>query len=272
VSGRSTRPNVAATAHQSPVAGVQSKISLTLLPDGRFALPREGIKVPTTHILKVPERRYGREARLEESSALLAAAVGLPVSIPTAMSLDGIDALLIERFDRHTANSVVTRLHQEDFAQVLGLPSELKYRRKGKPGRQFDVEAAIWILEQTADPEKARIDFLLATLFNLCIGNADNHAKNHALLYTAGSRHSFAPLHDLTPIRLDDRYTHELSYKLGEAAYFDELTGEDIATFVGQCGVEDIQRTLFRCIGRMKFGCWGTDASVWSPRCMRAPI
>lgn len=224
----------------SPVAGVQSKIALTRLPDGRFALPRKGVKVPTTHILKVPERRYGREARLEESSALLAAAVGLPVSIPTAMSIDGIDALLIERFDRHTEGGVVKRLHQEDFAQALGLPSELKYQRKGKPGRRFDVDAAVWILEQTVDPEQARVDFLLATLFNLCIGNTDNHAKNHALLYADGERPSFAPLYDLLPIRLDDRYTHELAYNLGEATYFDDLTGEDIATFVAQCGVEDI--------------------------------
>lgn len=85
------------------------------------------------------------------------------------------------------------------------------------------------------------IDFLLATLFNLCIGNTDNHAKNHALLYSGGARPSFAPLYDLLPIRLDERYTHELAFKLGEASSFDALTGEDIATFVGQCGVEDIE-------------------------------
>ena len=37
----------------SPVAGVQSKIALTVMPDGRFALPKTGLRVPTTHILKV---------------------------------------------------------------------------------------------------------------------------------------------------------------------------------------------------------------------------
>lgn len=234
-----TRRLPAEVRDPSPVAGVQSKIALTLLPDGRFALPREGVKVPTTHILKVPERRHGREARLEEASALLAAAVGLTVSVPTAMTIDGIDALLIERFDRRIENGVVYRIHQEDFAQALGLPSELKYQRNGKEGRRFDVDGAIWLLENSADPEKGRIDFMLATLFNLCIGNTDNHAKNHALLYSGGGTPYFAPLYDLLPIRLDDRYTHQMAFDLGAATHFDAMTAQDLAFFASQCGVED---------------------------------
>ena len=224
----------------SPVAGVQSKIALTLLPDGTFALPRAGVRVPTTHILKVPERRHGREARLEEASALLADALDLNVSVPVAMKFDGVDALLIERFDRHVENGIVSRIHQEDFAQALGLPSELKYQRNGKPGRWFDTDAAIWVLNQTADPDAARLEFLLATLFNLCVGNTDNHAKNHALLYAKGGTPYFAPLYDLLPIRIDDRYNHQLAYTVGAAEFFDDMTSEDLTSFIAQCGVEDV--------------------------------
>lgn len=224
----------------SPVAGVQSKIALTVLPDGQFALPKQGLHVPTTHILKVPPRREGRDALLEESAALLAAAVGLDVSVPRAVKVGEYDALLIERFDRRIQHGVVSRIHQEDFAQSLGFSSELKYERRGIEARRFDVDAAISVLDLTSDPEAARLAFLQATLFNLCIGNTDNHAKNHALLYDSGAIPRLAPLYDLMPIRIDNRYTHELAFSLGGAKFFDEMTAENLNDFLGVCGVDNI--------------------------------
>jgi serine/threonine-protein kinase HipA len=224
----------------SPVAGVQSKIAITLLPGDRFALPKPGVRVPTTHILKVPDHRHGREAKLEEAAALLAAACGLDVSIPRAIKVGDYDALLIERFDRRVEAGVVTRVHQEDFAQALGFPSELKYERRGKPGRRFDVGAVLSVLDRTADPVGARLAFLQTTLLNLCIGNTDNHAKNHALLYDAGPTPRLAPLYDLLPIRLDRRYNHALSFNIGAADHFDKTTPDDFHAFLRTFGVEDV--------------------------------
>jgi serine/threonine-protein kinase HipA len=224
----------------SPVAGVQSKIALTVLPDRRFALPALGLRVPTTHILKVPERRHGRDARLEEAAALLADAAGLDVSVPQAIKVGDYEALLIERFDRRVENGIVTRIHQEDFAQALGFSSELKYERRGKPGRRFDTAAALSVLDRTVDPEAARFSFVMATLFNLCIGNTDNHAKNHALLYDTGGSPRFAPLYDMLPIRLDSRYNHLLAFNIGGASAFDDMTAADLEAFLHACGVEDV--------------------------------
>jgi serine/threonine-protein kinase HipA len=99
----------------SPVAGVQRKIALTLLPDGRFALPLEGRKVPTTHILKVPRRAEAAEAKQEDAACKLAAACGIAVSQSDHIVLDDVDALLIERFDRIVQDGIVYRVHQEDF-------------------------------------------------------------------------------------------------------------------------------------------------------------
>ena len=224
----------------SPVAGVQSKIALTLLEDGRFALPKPGLRVPTTHILKVPERRHGREARLEETAALLAAGAGLEVSVPQAIKVGEYDALLIERFDRRVEDGSVTRIHQEDFAQALGFSSELKYQRRGRPGSWFDVAAALTVLDQTADPQDARLRFILTTLFNMCIGNTDNHAKNHALLYDRGRVPRFAPLYDMLPIRLDNRYNHQMAFNIGSAEAFDDMEPADLVKFLTICGVEDV--------------------------------
>ena len=223
----------------SPVAGVQSKIALTKLSDGRFALPRSGSRVPTTHILKVPARRDARDVKLEEAAAVLAAAAGLEVSIPTAVSIDGVDALLIERFDRFVDNGRVFRIHQEDFAQALSLPSDLKYERNGRPGRRFDAEAAAEVLDSTRDPSAARRAFLTATLFNLCIGNTDNHAKNHGLLYDRSGPPRLAPLYDLLPIRLSSGFTHELAFRIGSATHFDDMTGDDLRAFFRVMGVAD---------------------------------
>jgi serine/threonine-protein kinase HipA len=49
------------TSDPSPLAGVQSKIALTVLPDGRFAEPNAGTGAPTTHILKVPDQHHLRD-------------------------------------------------------------------------------------------------------------------------------------------------------------------------------------------------------------------
>lgn len=223
----------------SPVAGVQSKVAITVLPDGSFALPRPGSRVPTTHILKVPSKRDARDTRNEEAAAILAAAAGLDVSVPTAIKIGDVDALLIERFDRQVHNGVVRRIHQEDFAQALGLPSELKYQRRGQPGRWFDVVAAVSVLDQTRDPQAARLAFLKATLFNLCIGNTDNHAKNHGLLYDAPGAPRFAPLYDLLPIRLSKKFTHELAFRIGAATYFDDMTDADLVDFFFEMGVDE---------------------------------
>jgi serine/threonine-protein kinase HipA len=221
----------------SPVAGIQSKVALARLPDGTFALPKAG--APTTHILKVPRKRDARDVRHEEAAAILARAAGLDVSVPVAIAIDDVDALLVERFDRQVIAGKVTRIHQEDFAQALGLPSRLKYQRFGQPGRSFDVAAATSVLDQTRDPPAARVAFLKATLFNLCIGNTDNHAKNHAVLYDAPGPPRLAPLYDLLPIRLSNQFTHELAFRIGDATHFDEMTEADLRAFFVQLGVAE---------------------------------
>ena len=230
----------------SPVAGVQSKVAVTVLPDGTFALPRAGSRVPTTHILKVPARRDYRDVRHEEAAAILAVAAGLDASVPVAIRIGEIDALLIERFDRTVEDGVVRRIHQEDFAQALGLPSELKYQRRGRPGRRFDVHAALTVLDQTQDPDGARLAFLKTTIFNLCIGNTDNHAKNHAVLYDGPGAPRFAPLYDMLPIRLSSQFTHELAYAIGAATTFDEMTYADLTAFFLQMGVDEADMDLLR--------------------------
>lgn len=221
----------------SPVAGVQRKLAITVLPDGRFAVPADGRKVPTTHILKVPIRAEAADALRENAACELARACGFDVSRSQHISVGGMDALLIERFDRVTVGGIVYRLHQEDFAQALGLPASLKYERRGVEGRRFDSAAARSVLDRLSNPAQARETFLLATLFNLAIGNTDGHAKNFGVLFGLHGERFLAPLYDLLPIRLRGQYTHELAYNLGGATRFDDMTREQMMSFIGEFGL-----------------------------------
>jgi serine/threonine-protein kinase HipA len=135
---------------------------------------------------------------------------------------------ILARFDRTVEDEVVRRIHQEDFAPALGLPCELKHQRKGRPGRRFDVGAALTVLDQTRDPDAARLAFLKTTVFNLCTGNTDTHAKNHAVLYDRPGPPRFAPLYDMLSIRLSRQFTHELAYTIGAAPPFDAMTRADL--------------------------------------------
>jgi serine/threonine-protein kinase HipA len=230
----------------SPVAGVRRKIALTLLPDGRFALPREGVHAPTTHILKAPGRGRGREALLEEVCAFLADGCGLTVSRPEHRLFGDADALLITRFDRTIGPAgMIHRLHQEDFAQALGLPARLKYQRNGAPGRMFDAEAIAGLLARTREPARARDAFLAMTMVNLLIGNTDNHAKNHALLYDQGPTPVLAPFYDLTPVMLDASVTHQLAFDIGAAQHAENLRRTDLEAFLATFGLTAAGRRRF---------------------------
>lgn len=188
----------------SPVAGVRPKISLAAMPDGRFAVPKHRSGAPTTHILKLPDPDHRHEARDEAFLTLLAAKCRFSVGSSIADQVNGHEVLLIQRFDRQFEGDLIRRVHQEDFAQAAGLPAELKYERRGTPQRRFDARAIGKILAATDQPALARETFLRMTLFNLLVGNNDNHAKNNALLHGAGQSITLAPFYDLVPVQTVD--------------------------------------------------------------------
>ena len=220
----------------SPLAGYQQKIATVMLDDGRFAMPKPGLGVPTTHIVKVPNNIIPREALYEAECARLAKICGLWVA-PTISTLMGqYEVVLSTRYDRRVESGVAYRLHQEDFAQALGLGSRLKYERDGRGDRLFSAAQAAKVLRATGNPTRAIDEFLKATFFNLAIGNTDNHAKNHSLLYTPGGSPILAPLYDLVPIRISDQFTHQFAFNLGAATDAESLTKEDIISFIRQLG------------------------------------
>jgi serine/threonine-protein kinase HipA len=179
------------------LAGVQDKMAVVLEGE-RIGLPR-GL-TPSTHILK-PSSREQQRGRLRYPALVpnetfcveLARRSGLTAPAVAIRFVDGEAFLLIERYDRVRHDGRVTRLHQEDFCQALGVRSLQKYEADGGPG----IDRYVELLRRWSANVASDVDELIDRIgFNYLIGNADGHAKNFSLLYaTDGIR--LAPAYDL---------------------------------------------------------------------------
>lgn len=147
------------------LAGAQSKLPVLLI-DGQITLPAPG--QPTSHILKPPISRFEGTTENEYFCMSLASAIGLDVAAVEMRVVAERSFLLVTRYDRAvSAEGSVTRLHQEDFAQALGVPSHRKYASEGGP-----IFADCFALLRRAATRPAReiLKLLDAAIFNLIIG------------------------------------------------------------------------------------------------------
>ena len=172
------------------LAGVQDKIAVHVEGD-KILLPLGG--APSTHILKPAIERFAGTVFNEAVCMELAAKVGLPTAQAEIRNVEGIDYLLVKRYDRksvpaashpvegHVWTSPITqRLHQEDFCQALSFPPENKYQSEGGPSLKECFE----LLRKVSSFPVVDLNRLLdAVIFNVLIGNNDAHAKNFSLLY-----------------------------------------------------------------------------------------
>lgn len=199
------------------LAGAQSKLPVLLI-DGQIALPAPG--QPTSHILKPPITRFPGTSENEYFCMSLARAIGLDVALVEFRVVADRSFLLITRYDRTIGLAgEVTRLHQEDFAQALGVPSHRKYASEGGP----NFTDCFALLRRAATrPPRDILRLLDAAIFNLIIGNADAHAKNFSLLHLGGAI-TFAPLYDLLSTILYPDLSPRLAMKIGGKAVMADI-------------------------------------------------
>lgn len=203
------------------LAGAQAKLPVCVL-DGRICLPQPG--QPTTHILKpaIPDLKTSVEN--EAFAMRLAAQLGIPVAqveprIVQASQTRKRTFLLVTRYDRTSVKGLVTRIHQEDFCQAMGIPSALKYQSEGGPslGRCFGLVQSASTL-----PAVDRMRLLDIVLLNLMLGNADAHGKNFSLLYSEGGPR-LAPFYDLMSTEFYPDLSKKFAMKIGEQSRFERL-------------------------------------------------
>ena len=213
------------------LAGAQSKLPVLLI-DGQVALPAPG--QPTSHILKPPIARFEGTTENEYFCMTLAAAIGLDVAPVEMRSVAGRPFLLITRYDRaQNADGQLIRLHQEDFAQALGVPSQRKYASEGGP--TFKDSFAL-LRRAAARPARDILKLLDAAIFNLIIGNADAHSKNFSLLHTGGGV-ALAPLYDLLSTVVYPDLVAKLAMKIAKQATLEEIQSRHWDAFADDVGL-----------------------------------
>ena len=192
------------------LGGVQDKLVLTKTGSDQFGIPLDG--TPSTHILKPNQERYADIVANEAFCLRVAACLRLPTARAEVMRFRDLDCLVIERFDRTLLSDTrVTRLHQEDFCQALGILPANKYEADGGPSLTTIIEA---LREFSDQPARSVTDFVNAVVFNFLIGNSDAHGKNFALLHGAPGSCSLAPFYDLVCTAVYD-VTTDLAMSIG---------------------------------------------------------
>jgi serine/threonine-protein kinase HipA len=173
------------------LAGVQEKLLLTRMPDGKWGRPVDG--TPSTHIIKPEIAAYPQTVENEAFCMRIAKHLDLDVAAVETTEIAKRKLIVVERYDRTVgADGSVERIHQEDFCQATGTPPETKYEEDGGPSLQRIAD----ILQTVAAADSLE-RFLQAVTLNALIGNGDAHAKNFSLLHHASGALTLTPLYDL---------------------------------------------------------------------------
>ncbi len=215
-----TRPLGVHDDSELSIAGLQNK--LLLVADGSgWARPIGGQL--STHILKLDSQAHPGVVRAEAEVMLLAKAVGLTSVDVEVVAIGAIDCLIVERFDRVVdSDGQVSRVHQEDACQALGLRYEQKYelpdrgRFRGGGGPEFSQIAGL--LDAYSVSPLHDLDRLAqVATFTALTGNSDAHGKNLALLHVRPGGVRLAPLYDTVPTILFPRLKDEAAMTIGGA-------------------------------------------------------
>ena len=140
----------------------------------------------------------------------------------------------VERFDRYANEEHrIQRLHQEDFCQALGVPSETKYQSEGGPSL---TDSFALLRGASSLPVVDLAALLDAAIFNLIIGNHDAHAKNFSLLYMSDRSIRLPPLYDLVSTGFYPELTGKMAMKVGGEARSELIFPRHIEKFARDVG------------------------------------
>jgi serine/threonine-protein kinase HipA len=184
------------TKNRFSLAGVQMKFSMKE-KDGRYQISQTGalgdwiIKTPSTQHKNVPINEY--------TAMKLAALAGVDIPEVKLVEMSKLDnlpqinlpaeqyAYAIRRFDR----AGETRIHMEDFAQVM-----VKYPHQKYDSANYENIGKI-IYEYTGDGMANAQQFARRLLVNILLANGDAHLKNWSLLYKDKITPELSPAYDI---------------------------------------------------------------------------
>ena len=198
---------------QFSLAGAQAKTAL-LYREGRWGVPSGS--TPTSHILKPAVTSFDDHDLNEHLCLDAARRLGMTVAKTRVARFDDQTAIVVERYDRLTRGGRLTRIHQEDLCQALGVPPSKKYQNEGGPSAKDIVTLFRQVMPaEAADDATRRLVDALA--WNWLIAGTDAHAKNYSLLL-ATDQVRLAPIYDVAsalPYRAHEKKLR-LAMKIGD--------------------------------------------------------
>ena len=166
----------AAAGHGTSIGGATPK---ALLVDGQRQLIAKFTSTTDTRPV----------IQAEAAATFLAARVGIKVARSEIRTVSGKKVLVLERFDRGPSGE---RLQMLSALTILGL-HELEARHSSYPELADAIRKGPW-----NDILATLRELFTRLVFNVCIGNTDDHLRNHAAFWD-GRRLQLTPAFDLTP-------------------------------------------------------------------------
>ena len=228
------------------LAGASGKVGLYYdASKARWLLPK-GL-APSTHIVKQSHIRLQNIIANEQLALMTAKKLGINTADSFIVNLaDGEDAnvlLASKRYDRTIQGTVKTidglpcplRLHQEDFAQALGISSASKYEsaQDGYLVKIFDL-----LRKFSANPLEDRVELWRRIVFNYLVGNTDGHIKNFSLLYSSDLQSvRLAPAYDIISTTVYKQSTRNMSLYVAGENLLDKLTKSNFSQAAKDIGL-----------------------------------
>lgn len=213
--------------------------------EGKWYLP--GGSAPSTHIVKQSHIRLDGIVTNEQLSMLAACKCG--IDIPESFIINagkGIDSEVLfatKRYDRiidETSPMIGNlkrpyRIHQEDFAQAMGIASFEKYEREGShyAKKMFEI-----IRNYTGRPLEDQLRLWNRIVYNYVLGNTDAHIKNYSLLYDPHLEGiSLAPAYDMISTVIYASATKDMSFNIGGIRDLDRIDEESFRSLASGVGI-----------------------------------
>ena len=149
-----------------------------------------------------------------------------------------------KRFDRFISDSSKTvegikvpfRLHQEDFAQAMGVLASAKY--ESDPSQQFLKKMFNIIKNNSMNPLEDQLFLWDRIVFNYLIGNTDCHIKNFSLIYSADLKTvRLAPCYDTICTTIYNGTTNNMAFNIGGKYDIQKINKDDFEKTALECGL-----------------------------------
>lgn len=146
----------------------------------------------TLYVAKFPSRKDDYDVGLwEHFSHLLATKAGVNAAKTKVLATgEKYHTLLSQRFDRTTDGK---RIHFASAMTLLGLSDG----DNATNGHGY-LDIVDFIIQNCTDVERNLQELFRRVAFNICIGNADDHFRNHGFLLTAKGW-TLSPAYDMNP-------------------------------------------------------------------------